>query len=509
VGAGGGAAVGVSDGTGLTPGPAGVAATGAETTSPDAVSAASQLQPSIPAPTTTDTTAACHRRRRSHFVIHGLRASRAFRTGFEPRTFPAGSGRRWFYAMTTKRAAGALLSLLLLFTACGSWPLDRAEASTCGPAQATGAGSALAAGSQTFGLALARRLALGGAANVFTSPLSAQLALAMAATGARGTTQRAMLDALGLTGLDGAGAAREAHALMGRVSSRGCATVEIADGLWARRGLTLDPGYLRTVRSSFGGQAAALDDSSAKDINDWVSRRTHGMVPSILRSVPPGALLELVNATYFHGEWRSGFDAASTRPAPFQRAASGDLTVPMMDVSDAFAYEAGPGYQAVALPYTGGAERMVVVLPSAVLATVDFAPYLDAARLRQIIAGLRQATGDLRLPRFSLDVSASLVEPLKALGMGVAFQTGAADFSGIAPSCERQCVITEVTQRARLQVDERGTTAAAATRVEVGLSASVVRDSFRMVVDRPFLVAIQDVPTGTLLFAGVVGDPSS
>src|SRR5215472_5147430 len=112
--------------------------------------------------------------------------------------------------MTTTRAASALLGMLLLLTACGSWPFDRATARTCAAPPASGAGSALAAGSRTFGLALARQLALGGATNVFTSPISAQLALAMAAAGARGTTQRALLDGLGLTGLDVAGTAGEA-----------------------------------------------------------------------------------------------------------------------------------------------------------------------------------------------------------------------------------------------------------------------------------------------------------
>lgn len=409
--------------------------------------------------------------------------------------------------MTTTRATSALLGILLLLTACGSWPLGRATARTCAAPPAPGAGSAFAAGSQTFGLALARQLALGGATNVFTSPLSAQLALAMAAAGARGTAQRAMLDALGLTGLDVAGTATQASALMGRVSSRGCATVEIADGVWARRGFTLDPGFVHTVQASFGGQAATLDGSSPKAINDWVSRRTHGMVPSILDRVPVDVVLELVNATYFHGDWQSPFDAASTRPAPFHRAAGPDVTVPLMDDADVLPYGTGPGYQAVALPYAGGAERMVVVLPTATLATADFAPYLDAARFGQITAGLSGTSGDLRLPRFGLDVAASLLGPLRALGMGPAFLPGA-DFSGIAPSCARRCLITEVTQRARLQVDERGTRAAAATQVAVSTAARAVGEPFQMVVDRPFLVAIQDVPTGTMLFAGVVGDPS-
>jgi serine protease inhibitor len=295
---------------------------------------------------------------------------------------------------------------------------------------------------------------------------------------------------------------------MGRVSSTGCATIEIANGLWARHGLTLDPGFVHTVQSSFGGEAAALDSSSPKAINDWVSRRTHGMVPSIVDSIPPDDLLELVNATYFHGDWQSPFETASTQPAPFHRALRSDVTVPLMDNAGVYPYGTGPGYQAVALPYAGGAERMVVVLPTATLPTADFAPYLDAARFEKITAGLAGMSGNLQLPRFGLDVSASLLDPLQALGMGTAFR-GGADFSGITASCARACVITQVTQRARLQVDEQGTTAAAATRVGVGLAAEVVKHSFQMVVDRPFLVAIQDVPTGALLFAGVVGDPSS
>jgi serpin B len=409
--------------------------------------------------------------------------------------------------MISRRAPSALLGLLLLLPACGSWPPGRPAAQVCAEAPASAAGSTLAAASQTFGLTLARQLAQAGPANVFTSPLSAQLALAMAAAGARGTTQRAVLDALGLTGLDGAGAAAEAGALTSRLSASGCATVEIANGLWARRGLALDPGFVHTVRTAFRGESATLDGSSAKAINDWVSNRTHGRVPSILERVPADVLLYLVNATYFHGDWQTAFDAARTRQAPFHRADGGDAAAPLMDRTGDFAYGAGPDYQAVGLPYVGGAARMVVVLPAARLAPSGFAPYLDPARFEQITSGLGSASGELRLPRFGLDVTTSLVEPLSALGMGPAFGQGA-DFSGIAPSCLQRCYISDVTQRARLEVDERGTTAAAATRVGVAVSARLASEPFQMVVDRPFLVAIQHVPTGTLLFAGVVGDPA-
>ncbi|HYW22870.1 MAG TPA: serpin family protein [Terriglobales bacterium] len=408
--------------------------------------------------------------------------------------------------MLPARPTSAVLGLLLSLWACGAAAPGPTAARACARAPGGDAGSALAAASQTFGMSLTRQLATRTShANVLVSPLSAQLALAMAAVGARGATQRAMLDALGLAGFDGNFAARAAQELIGGLAASRCGALLIANGMWARRGLALDAGFVRTVRTAFAGEVAPLDTDPAKAgqaINDWVSRRTHGRVPSIVDAIPPEVVLELLNATYFHGDWRSAFDPGTTREAPFHRPAGGDVAVPSMDRAGDLVYGRGPGYQAVALPYADGATRMVVLLPDASLAAAGFAPYLDAARLQQITAGLHGAQGELQLPRFGVDVTASLLEPLAALGMDPAFQPSA-DFSGIARSCGG-CQITEVKQRVRLQVDERGTTAAAATQVEIAVSSSTLR----MVVDRPFLVAIQDIPSGTLLFVGVVADPT-
>lgn len=363
---------------------------------------------------------------------------------------------------------------------------------------------ALAGASRTFGLGLTRHLAQAETVNVFTSPLSAQLALAMAATGARGTTQRAMLDALGLPDLDREGAAREANALTAWLTSGDRVALEIANGLWVRPWLALEPAFVDTVRTSFGAEAAALGDSPAP-INDWVSRRTHGMVPFLLDEIANDDLMVLVNVTYFHGQWLFPFDAGETRPGPFHRGTGGDVSVPLMHRSGRFLYGQGADYQAVRLAYRGDV-AMLVVLPRSQLTPTDFARYLDAERFGEISADLSDATGELRLPRFELDVQASLLEPLTALGMGPAFRPDA-DFSGVARICEKGCAISRVLQRARLEVDELGTTAGAGTAVV--MTRMSYRPLFEMVVDRPFLVAIQHVPTGALLFAGVVGDPTA
>lgn len=371
-------------------------------------------------------------------------------------------------------------------------------------------GAALAAASQSFGLSLTRLLADDTRDNVFVSPLGAQMALAMAASGARGTTQRAILDAIGLSGLGADRAAHEAGSLLDRLTSSGCATVEIANGLWARRWLRLDPSYVQMVHSTFKGAAHPLDAGSTGVINDWVSHATHGKIPSIVERIPPDVVIMLINAVYFHGDWEGPFDPAQTRPAPFYRAGAGEVTVPLMVRSGEFTYGDGPGYQAVALPYGGDTVRMVVILPSAPLATSGFAPYLEHTRFEQVIGALQpRRSGELWLPSFSFDFKASLLEPLSALGMGPVFQPGAADFSGMAPKCGRSCFISDVTQKSRLEVDEKGTTAAAATRVFIEILRWVSAPPFKMVVDRPFLTAIQDTVTGTLLFVGVVGDPTT
>ena len=226
--------------------------------------------------------------------------------------------------------------------------------------------------------------------------------------------------------------------------------------------------------------------------------------PEVARGAGRDDLLVLVNGTYFHGDWLSPFQAGETQPAPFHRATGGDVGVPLMHRSGHFVYGEGPDYQAVMLPYRGEV-ALLVVLPRAPRAPADFAPYLDAHRFGEIAADQNGATGELWLPRFELDVQASLVEPLTALGMGPAFLPGA-DFSGVAPSCEKECRISTVVQRARLQMDELGTTAATATAVVMARAAyRPPRPPFQMIVDRPFRIAIQHVPTGTLLFAGSSG----
>jgi serpin B len=345
-----------------------------------------------------------------------------------------------------------------------------------------------AATGRDFGLALTGQLVGRRDGSVFVSPVSAHLALAMAAAGARGGTRQALLDVLGLRTGD---LASQMSELLLRLESAGGGTVEIANSLWAPRELRLDPNYVATAERGFRAQARSLDFGSpaaAAEINRWVAAATHGKIEALVASIPPAVVLYLVNATYFHGDWQTPFDATATREGRF-------------------AYTEGPGWQAVALPYRESTLRMLVVLPAEPLPAAAFAPYLERARLDEIVAGLVPGRrGELRLPRFRLDHDVQLAEALAAMGMAPAFSPGA-DFSGLSADCEDRCLISGVQQRTHLEVDEKGTVAAAATQVAVALSMAVTAERFHMSVDRPFLLAIEDGATGTLLFVGVIADP--
>lgn len=371
-----------------------------------------------------------------------------------------------------------------------------------------------AAASKSFGFQLARRLTGDRATNVFISPLSAQLALAMAGVGARGPTERAILDTLGLNGVDAGEAAAQAAELSALLTSGSCGTVELANSLWARRGWQLDPGYLQTIASSFQGQAHTLDFGSpgAPDtINRWVADATHGKVSSIVPGrLPADALIYLLNATYFHGDWQTPFEPQATRPGPFHNSVGQAVQVALMTRTGRFDYGEGEGFQVIALPYAGTSLRMVVALPGEDQASAGLVSYLDAGRFDAMLAAVRSGRqGTLSLPRFHIDEDAQLRPALSTMGMDPAFEPGA-DFSGILRDCGQACQISEVRQKTHLDVDESGTTAAAVTQVAVSLAAvrADVHPPFRMVVDRPFLVAIQDTRSGALLFLGAIVNPT-
>lgn len=344
--------------------------------------------------------------------------------------------------------------------------------------------------------------------NTFFSPLSVVLALAMVTSGARGATAAAMAKTLGLHGLSLAALNDGSAALIKALGTRDPQVdVAIADGLWARQGLALAPSFVATLKGYYGAEIANLDFASPAApaaINAWVSRKTHGLIPSIVGTLPPRALLVLINALYFKGSWSTPFPSHATTPRPFTLQYGAKKQLPTMETSGTFPYHEDAAGQIVSLPYGGGQFSMVILLPARGTDIGAFSRSLTPARWNGYLGKLSAGRGQISMPRFGVRFSASLIPALTGLGMGVAFGPGA-DFGGIAPGVA--AAISEVQHEAVLHVTEAGTTAAAVTAIMVGTAIEAGAQPFTMHVDRPFVCAIRDEASGTLLFLGAIVDP--
>ena len=279
---------------------------------------------------------------------------------------------------------------------------------------------------------------------------------------------------------------------------------DIANAVWANQDIAFREAFFEAVRGAFEAEAATRDfgdPATLQEINAWVDEQTEGFIDSILDELDPDMAMLLVNAIYFDGAWTTRFDPNDTAPGPFERADGSSVSVDMMRLDDAeVALGGGDGYQAAELPYGGGAFAITLVVP-----TDDargFAGQLDEARWGDIVDSLGEP-GDidlLSMPKMSIAYDAWLNDALRAMGMDVAF-TESADFSGMSESVG--LCIDFVRQKTMLEVDEAGTRAAAVTAVGVGTT------SFNgLIVDRPFILAIRERLSGTVLFVGLVGDPT-
>jgi len=353
--------------------------------------------------------------------------------------------------------------------------------------------------------------------NLFYSPYSISLALAMTYAGARGETERQMAGALhfvlpqewlhpAFNSLDQALASRGQGA-QGQ-DGKGF-RLNVVNAIWGQQGYQFLPAFLDLLAENYGAGLRVLDFASAPEearttINEWVSEQTEDRIKDL---IPQGAVdaltrLVLTNAIYFNAAWADAFEAAQTQDGPFHLLDGGEVSVPLMRQTGGFGYAEGEGYQAVELPYDGRELAMVVLLPRAG-EFERFESALDAGRVEQIVGSLEYQQVRLTMPRFEFESGFSLKEALAAMGMAEAFSEQA-DFSGMTG--RRDLFISEVVHKAFVSVDEAGTEAAAATAVIMKLTAAV-EEPVEVTMDRPFIFLIRDLETGAILFVGRVVEP--
>lgn len=376
------------------------------------------------------------------------------------------------------------------------------------PRPLTDAEADVARASNAFAFDLLREvIASEGDANVFLSPFSASMALGMTMNGARGSTFEAMSGTLGFGGLSIAEINASYRGLLDLLDGLDPRVeLQVGNSIWYREGFPVEQAFFDTTRAYFDAEVAALDftsPASVDRINGWVADATNDRIDTILESIGPDDVMYLINAIYFKGDWTAGFDRADTRSASFFDSSGETRTgeVEMMSRKGPTSIYTGDGFTAADLPYGGGAFSMTVVLPDPGVDVNDLLSEMSAGTWAEITGGLTESSMGIQLPKFRLEYGTSLDDALQALGMEEAFDERA-DFSGMSPV---GVMITDVLQKTFVNVDEEGTEAAAVTAVGMGVTSA----PSAVVVDRPFLFAIREKFSGTILFIGKMMLPAS
>ena len=349
--------------------------------------------------------------------------------------------------------------------------------------------------------------------NIFISPFSVSLALAMTLNGAAGETKQAITDTLQLQGLDSEviniGYAALRHTLL---TSDSKVTLAIANSLWGRQGVPFNQNFLQRNAQFFGAEISTLDftdPGTVETINQWVNTNTNGKITKILDEIEPAAVLFLINAIYFKGTWQREFDPSETREGPFHLATGDVKQVPMMRQERQYPYYRGENFQAISLAYGDGRMSMYIFLPDRESDLNSLLENLNAESWENWMSQFHGQDVSLVIPKFKLEYERNLNDTLKALGMGIAFDSGRADFSRMAPLeiLGKNLYIGEVLHKTFVEINEEGTEAAAVTSVGVR-ATSVPPPPIPFTADRPFFFAIRDDQTETVLFMGVVVDPA-
>jgi serpin B len=382
------------------------------------------------------------------------------------------------------------------------------------PRALTAAEVSVIAASNDFGIELVRAVAaLDAGPNVILSPLSASMALGMTLNGADGATFDGMRSALGFGTLDQDEINASYRALIDLLSDLDPAvTLEIANAIWSNQDFPFHDTFFEAVAAAFdaAAQSRDFDDPGVVDeINDWVSENTDGLIDSIVESLTPDMVMLLLNAIYLDAEWTQQFDPDETRPRPFIREDGSTVTVDMMKRTESLVVPSvqRPEYTAVELAYGAQAYSMVVVLPAPGVTVRELLADLDATAWNALLEDLHETEWtSIEIPKFTLEYDGGLNDALIDMGMGNAFDPGGADFTRMSPAGD-ELFISSVRQKTFMEVDEVGTRAAAVTVVVI--STTSFQETPKFVADRPFLLAIRERLSGTLLFAGLVGDPTA
>jgi serpin B len=422
-----------------------------------------------------------------------------------------------------KRLLGMMLALLAAgMIGCGGKP----AADTDGPVpiELTGVNratpedeAAVVQGINQFAFDLLGRLDKNE--NAFFSPAGLSTVLAMTYAGARGLTAEQMARVLHFT-LDSEHLHRTFATLSWKMwgSARQLGNrLALANALWGDQTIRFAPEFVRLTKENYVAAVAGLQrvdfakpEDARRDINAWVAERTGGRIKDFLQAedVSKETRLVLTSAIDFQGAWEHIFQAEATREQPFRITSAEKVSTPMMHQTGEFSYFADEAnaFQLLELPYKNLDLSMVVLLPRSVDGLARLEKNLTAPMLAKGLEQTKKAKVAVALPKFALTRRIDLAKQLEALGMRVAFDPGQADLSGMTG--DRSLFLGKLLHEARVEVNEKGTQAAAATGA-IAKSEDKPEQPITFQADHPFLFLIRDAHSGSILFLGRLSNPKN
>ncbi len=366
----------------------------------------------------------------------------------------------------------------------------------------------VASSSGVFGLKLFKAVnEYEGDKNIFISPLSVSMALGMTLNGANGTTYDSMSKVLELNSLTQK-EINEAYKNLLNILANLDSKIDfsIANSIWYRNTMAFEEEFISTNKTYFNAEVSGLDfnnPASVDIINSWVDQNTKGKINKIIDNISSNAVMYLINAIYFKGNWKYQFNKNYTEDDFFILIDGSKAQCKMMEQGNYFNYFANDLFQAAELPYGDSSFSMIIFLPNNVNDINNIISQFNQANWNSWLGSFVEKEGDIWMPKFELKYEITLNDVFTALGMGISF-SDFADFSKIFS--KGGLAISEVLHKTYVKVDEEGTEAAAVTFIGVG-TTSTGSSKFYMRIDKPFLFVIKDNQTNSLLFMGKIINP--
>ncbi|MBC8236461.1 serpin family protein [bacterium] len=398
-----------------------------------------------------------------------------------------------------------------LFTQCVNNPI---LSDSRDPSQLTLAERGLVGSDNKFGFKLFKEISREEQnENIFISPLSVAMALGMTYNGADGSTQKAMQETLELSGLTLQEINESYKSLIELLTNLDPKVkFQIANSIWYRELFPVGNEFIDINKTYFDAEVSGLDFSApnaSNIINGWVDEKTNGKIKKIVDDpINPLTMMFLINAIYFKGIWTYEFDESHTKDDMFTLPDGSKKPCQMMTQEGEFQYFENDDFQAIDLPYGDGDFRMTIFLPSIEKDVNSLIGELNQENWNRWISSFHKQELTLQLPKFTLEYEVKLNDVLGALGMEIAFNPSLADFTKMYKKEEvgANLYISNVKHKTFVKVNEEGTEAAAVTSVEMTLTSVPIKILMR--IDRPFIFAIRESRSGTILFIGKNIEPT-